>query len=60
MGGSGAGKITINNDDDMQKIFQPGFEEQWGITTQINANSVPTGLVMAYAAYSLDGMPVIE
>lgn len=60
MNGSGAGKITINNDDNMQLIFQPGFEEQYGITTQINANSVPTGLVMAYAAYNIDGMPQIE
>ncbi len=60
MGGSGAGKITINNNDNMQAIFQPGFEEQWGITTQVNANSLPTGLVMAYAAYNLDGMPQIE
>lgn len=60
MGGSGAGKITINNNDNMQAIFQPGFEEQWGITTQVNANNLPTGLVMAYAAYNLDGMPQIE
>jgi len=60
MGGTGAGKITINNNDNMQAIFQPGFEEQWGITTNVNANSLPTGVVMAYAAYNLDGMPQIE
>lgn len=60
MGGHGAGKITINNDDNMQSVFQPGFEEQWGITTQLNANGLPTGLVMGYASYNLDGMPQIE
>jgi len=60
MGGSGAGKLTENKNDDMQRFFQPGFEEQWGITSYKNANSLPTGLVMAYAAYNLDGMPTIE
>jgi hypothetical protein len=60
MNGAGAGRITINNNDNMQLIFQPGFEEQYGITTQVNANSIPTGLVMAYAAMNLDGMPQIE
>jgi hypothetical protein len=60
MGGSGAGKITENKNDDMQRYFQPGFEEQWGITTYKNANNLPTGMVMAYAAYNLDGMPQIE
>ncbi|MEZ5386467.1 MAG: DUF4043 family protein [Prosthecobacter sp.] len=60
MGGSGAGKLTENKNDDMQRYFQPGFEEQWGITTYKNANGRPDGLVMAYAAYNLDGMPQIE
>lgn len=60
MGGTGAGKITINNNDNMQAIFQPGFEEQWGCTSHKNANNLANGLVLGYAAYNLDGMPQIE
>ncbi len=59
-GSNGAGKRTINNNDDMQKFWQPGFEEQWGVTSYLDANDIPTGLLMAYAAYNLDGMPIIE
>lgn len=58
--GNGAGKRTINNNDNMQAFTQIGFEEQWGISTRLDANSVPVGLVLGVAAYNLDGMPIIE
>lgn len=58
--GGGAGKRTVRNDDNMQAFSQIGFEEQWGISTRLDANAVPTGLVLGIAAYQLDGMPIIE
>lgn len=58
-GETSLGRRTVNHNDDHQRVAEIGFEEQWGIDAALDANGLPNGLVMAYAAFNPPGLPVI-
>lgn len=55
--GQAMGRRTVNNDDDMQRLAQIGYEEQWGITAIQDANGLTNGLVLAIYAWNPPGAP---
>lgn len=55
--GQAMGRRTINNDDDMQRLAEIGYEEQWGITAGLDANGLPSGMVLGIYAWNPPGAP---